>query len=256
MGADSTNQKTIKSTQLTFSIIEALQEMERARFSEIAERVDTPSSTVAHHLTTLRRMGYVVKAGNEYQLGMKFLNVSESIKQSKEWYSMVGSKIDELAEKTGERVQFVVEEHGELIYVYDSRGDQAIEVGPSRGESVPMHATSIGKAILASLPPERTSELINNATFEQFTSNTICTEEELLEELEIVRERGYAFNTEEYFTGIKSVGVSITKPRGETIGALSVSGPTQRMQGERYEKKLPELLLGASNEIEVNISYS
>lgn len=253
---DNTERKIIKSTQLTFRVIKALQTIERGRVSEVASELGVPDSTAYHHLATLRDMGYVINRDGRYQLGMKFLEISEAAKQTRKWYPLIELKVDELAEITGERVQFNVEEQGELIYVYVSRGNNAIEVGPSIGESVPIHATSVGKSILASLPQDQTDEMIDCIDFEQNTDQTKTSREKLERELEAIRERGYAYNDEEYYEGIKAVGAPITTPDGRTIGALSVSGPTQRMKGDRYEEELPELLLGAANEIEVNITYS
>jgi DNA-binding IclR family transcriptional regulator len=74
--------------------------------------------------------------------------------------------------------------------------------------------------------------------------------------LEDVRERGYAFNREESIEGLNSVAVAVTHPTGQPLGALCVTGPSHRLKGKLLEKELPDKLLGAANELELNIKYS
>lgn len=89
----------------------------------------------------------------------------------------------------------------------------------------------------------------------RLTPNTITDEEELLEELERTRERGYALNDEESTSGLRAVSVSITDSDGSVLGALGVSGPTHRFTNGRFEEELPDILLGVVNGLELDIQY-
>jgi len=86
--------------------------------------------------------------------------------------------------------------------------------------------------------------------------NTITDPQTLYAELERVRERGYSVNKQENIEGLHAVSAPVMDTNGHVFGALSVSGPTHRMKGEWFEDELPDLLLGAANELELNITYS
>lgn len=152
--------------------------------------------------------------------------------------------------------QFLVEEHGEAVYVHRALGDHAVHTDPGIGKCVPLHATAGGKAILAAMPPAELSRIVEQTSFPAITSETITDLDDLYEELERVRECGYAFNREENLDGLHAVGVPITDPDERVIGGLSVSAPSHRLSGERFKDELPSLLLGTANELELNIALS
>jgi DNA-binding IclR family transcriptional regulator len=106
------------------------------------------------------------------------------------------------------------------------------------------------------MPPERVSRIIEQTPFEKITNETITDQDTLYDELEQIRERGYAFNREENLDGLRSIGVPVNGPKGDVIGGLSVSGPSHRFTGERFKEELPSLLLGTANELELNIAHA
>nr|WP_321169935.1 IclR family transcriptional regulator C-terminal domain-containing protein [Salinigranum rubrum] len=90
----------------------------------------------------------------------------------------------------------------------------------------------------------------------ELTPHTITDHDEFFSQLDTIRERGYAFNDEESIQGLRAVGVPIRGKEHEILGALSVSGPTHRLKGDWYTEDIPDLLLGVSNELELNIRHA
>jgi DNA-binding IclR family transcriptional regulator len=129
-----------------------------------------------------------------------------------------------------------------------------VEVGVNIGRQIHLHCSSAGKAILAHYPRQRVDEIIDRWELPPHTENTITDRAELYNELDRVRERGYAFNREEHVEGVHAIAAPI-RHNQETIGVISVSGPANRLQGKRLEEELPSLLLSTINEIELNIAY-
>jgi len=248
-------QTGIKTTDTVFEIIGYLAEHERGRVSEIAEECGLANSTVHRHLQTLHDLRYVIKEGETYHLGLKFLDLGISVRQRKPEYQMIAEKVTEIAEDTEERAQLIVEEHGEGVYIRIERGEHAVEFGHSEGMRLPLHTTAAGKSIMAQLPDERLEEILERNPLESATDSTITSETELRAELETIQERGYSFNKQEHISGLRAVAVPVTWPDNTVIGAISVSGPTHRMKEEWFEKELPDLLLGIANELELNIAY-
>lgn len=124
------------------------------------------------------------------------------------------------------------------------------------GQQIHLHAIAAGKAILAEWSNNRVREFIEERDLPQLTSNTPVDQEAPLDEIAEIRLTGYTRNCEEVIEGLNSVASSIYDPTGNVIGALSVFGPSHRMKDKRFETKIPDLLLGATNEIELNVRYS
>jgi DNA-binding IclR family transcriptional regulator len=238
-----------------FDIIEYVQEEQGASLAEAANDLKYAKSTIHRHLTTLKRRGYIVE-NDGYYVGLRFLELGERARNRHHAYGLAREKVVELAEETGERAQFIVEEHGQAVYIHRSLGKHAVSTDPGIGKRIPLHSTSAGKAILAAMPDDEVSRILERTKFESITDETITAPERLQEELDQIRERGYAFNIEENLEGLHAVGVPITIGENEVIGALSVSGPSHRLTGDLFEEELPSLLLGTANELELNIAHS
>lgn len=246
----------LQTTETSLQIINTLKQMDGGRVTEVASRLDMPPSTVHNHLKTLENNEFVVKEADFYYLGLQFLNLGEYVRNRSESYLFAKEKVNQLAEETGGRAHFVVEEHGRGVYLYTSTGEYAIKAYSSVGKRVHLHVAAAGKSILAFLPKARIDEIIDRWGLPEETENTITDRETLYDELERIRNRGYAFNREEHLKGINAVGVPVIRDDDQVVGAFSVSGPAHRMKGEYLEEELTDTLLGTSNELELNIIYS
>lgn len=246
----------IRSIERMFDIVETLNELDGAGVSELARRVELPKSTVHNHLRTLERAEYVVRRGDEYQVGLKFLQVGELARSQHDLYQIARTEVDRLAEKTGEISGLMTEEHGHGVFVYRGRGAEAARIDTRVGDRVPLHCTALGKAILAYLPASRREAIVDRHGLSAITERTITDRERLREELAEIRERKIAFDDEERLNGLRSVAAPILDGSDSVIGAISVAGPTHRMRGDRFHRELPEITLGTANVIELNIQHS
>lgn len=251
-----TDPRTVKATRTGFEIIETLARKDGARVTEIAAELDCAKSTVHRHLATLEELEYVVRDGERYRLGFRFLKLGEHTKKRSEAFQMARRKVEKIAEQTAERAQLVVEEHGKAVFVFGETGEHAVHTDSEIGKYRPIQSMAAGKAILAFLPEERVAEIIDRHGLPSVTENTITDEAELYEELEAIRERGYSFSDQETIAGLRAVGVPIERPDGGVFGAFSVSGPTHRMQDDHLEETIPNILLGTANELELDMKYS
>lgn len=247
---------TVKATGTTFEIIETLAREDGGRVTEIAAELGLAKSTVHRHLATLEELEYVVKDGNEYRIGFRFLKLGEQTRKPTETYQMARKKVSKIAEQTDERAQFVVEEHGKAVFVFGETGAHAVQTDSEIGKFRPLQSMAAGKAILAFLSEARVEEIIRRYGLPALTENTITDADELYEELEEIRERGYSINDQETIPGLRAVGVPIEWPDGGVFGALSVSGPIHRVQGEHLKETIPNILLGTANELELDMKYS
>lgn len=244
----------IKSDETLFDVVELLREVDGAGVTEVADRLDVAKSTAHGHLTTLLDRGYVVKRGQEYHLGLKFFEHGQYVRGQLEIFQSGMDAVDRLEETTGEMVWLTTYQNGELVYVYGRAGDNDIDVNALLGTRERMHCHSGGKAILAQLPAEDVRRIANRHGLPARTQNTITDREELFEELERIRERGYALNLAEDLEGIHAIGVPLVVD-GAVQGALSVAGPAHRMPKERCEGEIIEHLQAATDEIDLSLAY-
>ena len=113
----------------------------------------------------------------------------------------------------------------------------------------------MGKAILAGLPDERVREIVDRHGLPRTTERTLTDEEELFAALEAIRDRGRAYDEEERMRGLCCVAAAIRDPTGAVLGAISVSGPRNRLAGRPLETDPPKSIPGAQNVIELNVAY-
>jgi DNA-binding IclR family transcriptional regulator len=246
----------VTTSETTFEIVEYLCDNDDASISEIAVELDRAKSTIHRHLATLVHHGYAVKNGGTYSIGLRFLNLGLSARNNRTLYHETYTKVDQLAEETGEKVWCMTTENGRSVHLYGANGEQAVRTDNREGQVSYLHQHAAGKAILAHLPREHVNEVIERYGLPARTSQTITDSTELFERIEQIREQGYAFNREEFIPGLHAVAVPITTKDNSAIGSLSISGPANRLQGEKLNEDLPNLLLGAVNEIEINLSHS
>lgn len=246
--------RTIQSDENLFDIIELIREKGGAGVTDLASDLGLSKSTVHAHLTTLKRRGYVVNADGTYELGLHFFHHGITAQHEHPLYPMAKRKVNHLVRETSERAWCQVEQNGMAYYLCGAEGEQSVQPPVQLGEVVHLHQIAAGKAILAFLPEDRVERIVDRHGLPAQTEHTITDRDELLATLEEVRERGYAFNMEESLTGVHAVGAPI-RVDGTVFGSLSVVGPAHRIKGDRLHEELPELLLGATNELQVNLSH-
>jgi DNA-binding IclR family transcriptional regulator len=247
--------RTVEAVHKAVSILELLQERNGLGVTELASELGFSKATVHHHLTTLMQRELVVKEGTMYKLSLRHLDFGETVKSRLGYYDIVRQEIDDVAEETGELAQFATEEHGRAVYLYKSQGEKAVQTASTIGKREYLHCISLGKAILANLPRERVDEILDRHGMQRYTRQTIDTREELYENLERVRERGYAIDDEERIEGLRCVAAPVVTD-STLLGAVSISGPSGRMRGERFEEELPQVVKRSANVIEINTKFT
>lgn len=248
--------RQVDSARKTCRIISLLQTRESVGVTELATELGISKSTVHGHLATLLEEELVVKENHQYRLGLKFVGLSESVKESVADPNIVRTEVRNLAAETGEVVHFGAEENGHVVYLEKDRGDGAVQTVSSIGDRMPMHSTSLGKAILAERTHKEVDQLIQAHGLPERTANTITELSDLYAELEDTAARGYAIDNQENIPGVRCIGVTVDVPGTDATGALSISGPSRRMTDARIADELQEILTQTANVIEVNSLYS
>lgn len=248
-----TPKNTINAVRTTFDILHALRRLGGAGVTEVAKETGFTKGTVHNHLSTLVYDGYVVKDANDrYQIGLRFMDLAHHARERIAVYDLVCEEVDSLAERSGEMALFTVEEHGKGICIYRKLGPDSIQTYLHVGHRNELHHTAVGKAILAALPDERVAEILAASGLPERTENTVTDPDTLSAELETVRERGIAYNRGETIAGLAGVGASIIGPDGTVVGAISIIGPTSRLEDEHGFDEAAALVRKSKNIVEIN----
>ena len=249
------NSPPIKSTAFSFDIIEYIHKEGSATLSEITSKFDKPKSTVHDHVATLTELNYVVKEGPDYRISIKFLDLGGRARNRSPFFQVAREDVRQLAAATGEHANLMVEENGLGYFLYKERGPQSVRLDTYEGMGVYLHTTAMGKTILSEMSDEKRERIIDTYGLPEVTSNTITNYDILMEELATIRERGYAIDNEERIEGIRCIAAPITTAN-TVIGAVSISAPRSRMDGERFTEEISAEILSTANIIEVNYQYT
>jgi DNA-binding IclR family transcriptional regulator len=246
----------VSTTGTSIKILETLKRYDGATITEVANELRIAPSTVHRHIATLLDQGFVVYRDGEHRIGLRFLDFGIYACQAISFYDTAKTQVDMLADETGEKARLIAIEDGLSVLLYRAMGDHPLKTSARIGSRRPLHQLAAGKSILAQLREDEIDWVIDRHGLAGRTENTITNREDLLAELEAVRQRGYGFNRGESIKGLNAVGTAFRHESGRPLGALSVSGPANRLKGDLLQRELPELLLGAVNEIEINLKYA
>lgn len=236
-----TESQLLTTTETSLAVIETIQELDGATPSELATALELTKSTVYKHLYTLGKHGYVIADGNEYRLGGRFYHIGMYVRNRSKVYEVAGKYVTELAERSNEESDFGVEENGRIVTLFDSVGSSAKPSSRLNNYEY-MHTTAIGKAILARLSDSRVDRIVDQWGLPRLTDQTITSRAELDDELDRIRERGYAINDEESISGKRVAGIVAEDPSGSIIGGFTISGPAYRISDTELYQEFPDIL--------------
>lgn len=221
---------TVQSIERAVAILRLLAASSgRMGIGEIARSLDLAKGTAHGILRTLHRVGFVEQdtASGKYQLGAALLHLGTSYLDVNELRSRSINWADPLASRSGQAVRIgAVHEHQVLIVHHVFRPDdtfQTLDVGAL----LPLHASALGKVLLAYNEAETTRAL--GSTLETYTRRTIADRATLSAAIDEVRDHGWAAEVEEFTVGEAAVAAPIRGYGGLVVGAIGVRGPVERI---------------------------
>jgi DNA-binding IclR family transcriptional regulator len=249
MGSNGTEQKTIKSTQTAFDIVETIAERGRGTITEIAEEVEHSRSTVHYHLQTLQQNHYVIKDDQGFRLGLRMARLGDLALQNHRLSGLVEPITEELATEVDAVAHVGVPEGDELVWLCRSSNGDTGELPTNVGTETPMHCTAYGQAILAQYADDVVADLVEANGLPELTKHTLTDREALDERLETIRKLGFAYSAEEYREGISSIAAPIIDEDDEAVGAIGVTAsddriddPYKHTKARRFSDELPGLV--------------
>lgn len=213
----------------------------RLSLAELAADLNLPKGTVFGILRTLQQVGFVEKDpdSGKYRLGAALLHLGSTYLDGNELRTRALNWADSLAARTTEAVRIGTLHDGQVLVVHHVfRPDDSYQV-LQVGALLPLHATALGKALLAANP-----QVLEEVDLARFTRATLTDPGRLAADLEQVRQRGWAVDQEELLEGEMSLAAPVMDRRGETVGAIGISGPVERLSD--LGEPRPDLVMDVS----------
>jgi DNA-binding IclR family transcriptional regulator len=214
-------------------VVEALADAEAGAMgpSAIGDVVALDKATVSRLLRTLVETGWVRQDAvtRQYRLSGKILRLAANVRLHLDLRTVARPHLRALLEDLGETVHLGVMEDLGVFYVDKLESPNSIQLVSRVGQVMPLHSTSLGKAILAALPEDEREAKIARMDFVPRTDRTITNAAAFRRELIRIQQRGYATDDRENEPLGACVAAAIIGPEGRPVGAVSVSGPHYRV---------------------------
>ena len=213
----------VQSIQRAFDILEVLAtERDGMGVTQLGEKLDLHKSTVHRLLNTMMSLGYIDKKPitGVYCLGMKFVELASLYLGSVELKAEANYYIREYIDRIGLPIQMAILSDGEALYIEKVEQSNSIRIYAEIGRRVPIHCSSVGKALVFDYSDEEIAEMYKDRPMEKFTEHTMTNIADLIADINLARERGWSYNRGEFEADVKSVAAPIYDYRGVIIAAI------------------------------------
>ena len=198
--------------------------------TDVAQKLRSNLPTVHRFLVTLEEIGAVSRSPQgRFQLGLMLANLGDKVESNKMLIDHVQSHLDALAVEFREVAHCAVHSGTLAINIAQALPDRSLVIGHAAGDTVPLHCSAVGKALLAWLEPKAQAQLLERLDLVRFTAHTVTSRAALARLLNEVAQRGFAREDEEWEEGLRSVAVPVRNARGGVVAALAVSAPLSRL---------------------------
>ena len=238
--------KNIQSLERAVMILEYLSKHPAgAQLTSISRDLGLNKSTAFGLVCTLENLRCIRQDQNtsRYYLGLRLLEFGHSLMTSMDIITVGKPFLRELSAKYDETVNLALLSGNNVIYVDRVQSSKSVRVEMQLHEQVPTYCCSTGKVFLSYMDHEQRDAIIEKMDFKPRTIYTIISKAQLLAELENIRNRGYAYDREEYEIGLTCIAAPVLDQEGRVIAAISLNAPTGRMLQINQE----ELILDIRN---------
>jgi IclR family acetate operon transcriptional repressor len=234
----------VQSVERALDLLEFLaQSVNKVGISELSIATGQPVATVHRLLKTLTARGYVTRDSRtrRYAPGPAAHALASMDHQMMNWTEIAASFLRELVEISGETANVVLLERDRAVYVAQAQPTRMVRMFTELGNRVPLHSSGCGKVLLAYQSESIVNAIIAQSGLQAFTAMTITDPDRLRQELATIRQQGYAIDSGEQEEGVRCVAVPVYGPKGKVVAAMSISGPSSRLENSRTPGLLPHL---------------
>ena len=224
--------------------------------SDVARRADITRAAARRFLHTLVALGYVAGDGRLYRLTPRVLELGFSYLSALSLPEVVQPHLEALSRDVDESVSAAVLDGTDIVYVARVPTRRIMSVRITLGTRFPAFATSLGRVLLAGMADAARDAVLEASVLEPLTDRTLVSREELIAELDRVREQGWALVDGELEPGLRSVAAPVRGRDGRVIAAVNVSSSATRDSVERLVREYVPRLLTTTAAIDADLRLS
>lgn len=231
-------------------------EVDELGVTELSKRLKLHKNNVFRLLATLESRGYIEqnKATENYRLGLKALELGQTFIKQMGLLRQAKPILEKIVEECNETAYVAIFKEGYIVYLDVVETNLTVRVVSRVGSRMPAYCTAAGKVHLAHMSDEEVDAILPR-DLKQYTPETITDRSILKEHIKQVAEQGYAFDDEELDPGVRCVAAPIRDYTRRIVGAISISGPSMRLDDARVEKEIVPLITEAGEELSTRLGF-
>lgn len=210
--------------------------------SEVAQRTDLSRAAVRRFLLTLEQLGYVRSHGRTFALTPRVLELGFSYLSALSLPEIAQPHLERLSHELDESVSLAVLDDTDIVYVARVSTRRIMSVTITIGTRFAAYATSMGRVMLAALPPAERRDVLHASERQAFTQRTIVDEAALMAEIERVASAGWALVDGELEEGLLSIAAPVHHRDGAVVAAVNVSSSSTAYSSSQLEDVVAALL--------------
>lgn len=210
--------------------------------SEVAQRTDLSRAAARRFLLTLEQLGYVRAQGRAFALTPRVLELGFSYLSALSLPEIAQPHLERLSHELDESVSLAVLDDTDIVYVARVSTRRIMSVTITIGTRFAAYATSLGRVMLAALPPAERLAVLQASELRSFTERTIVDELALMAEIARVAEAGWALVDGELEEGLLSIAAPVHSRDGVVVAAVNVSTSSTAYAGSQLDDVVAALL--------------
>jgi IclR family acetate operon transcriptional repressor len=217
-------------------LLETVAEIEDGvTLSDLAMQVGLAPSTTHRLLNTLELRGFLQHDAElgRWHIGVRAFHIGNAFLNGRDFVAQSRPFLVRLMEQSGETANLGVEDEGEAVMLAQVQCREMMRMMVPLGSRSPMHASGIGKALLATMSEAQVTAILHRRGLTAITEHSVRSPEALRKELEQTRARGWAYDDEEHAIGLRCVAATLHDELGQAVAGISLSGPRSRIPDER-----------------------
>jgi IclR family KDG regulon transcriptional repressor len=232
---DNSKQNSVRALEKALTILEHLSRIAQdIDLATLTQQLDMPKTTLLRLLNTLKKHNFVQQdeRTRRYRLGWALIYLGQAANRVFDIVEFIHPYLEKLSQQSGETANLVFLDRNHAVYVDQVVSDSIIRGVPAVGAPLGLYCTAAGKVLLSCQTDDAIAEILSQIDLTALTEKTITDLQQLRRELKRVREQGCAVDDEETEPGGRCVAAPIFAREGSLIGAISVMGPTNRVNPE------------------------
>ena len=218
--------------------------------SQVSTTTGLSRAAVRRCLYTLSKLGFAGSDDNRhFFLRPRILALGHSYISSMPLATAAQPVLEHISHLLHESCSIATLDGVEIVYIARANVTRIMSIDLGVGSRLPAFCTSMGRAILANLPPEELESVLARIEFKRYTERTITNPAKLTQALRQIRRDGYSIIDQELEHGLRSMAVPIQNPSGKVVAALNIGAHAQRVSIQEMQTKFLPHLRAAAQEL-------